>query len=265
MNNVLILGCGRSGTSMVAGMFQNSGAYFGDRLIAATAANPLGYFECHDMNQLNDRLIQHSLYGHMPKLLARLTRKLQPPVHRDPRSLWLGAPRWLRSVPLPDPLLAKMQYFISHTPFCFKDPRFSITLPFWSAVLPANVRYLVVFRDPYKTVDSMLKISRELYDPPLPLDERWAWVSWYRTYRRLLNTWSTQDDRWMFIWYDQIATGEAVPALERFVATPLATEQIDPRLSRSQAQPPKSNSRLQHQCAQLFAELQHRANQDMKR
>ena len=49
----LILGSGRSGTSMLAGTLSAAGYYIGDCLIEANEANPKGFFEDYEVNAIN--------------------------------------------------------------------------------------------------------------------------------------------------------------------------------------------------------------------
>src|SRR5262249_31665720 len=81
--NCLILGSGRSGTSLLAGTLRLAGYYMGEHLIPADASNPKGYFEDDEINAINEGL------------LAQVT----PPRSR-PASGW----RWLATVPVGTPI-----------------------------------------------------------------------------------------------------------------------------------------------------------------
>src|SRR5437879_5732793 len=114
MRNCLILGSGRSGTSMLAGMLHGAGYYMGTHLIPADESNPKGYFEDDEINAINEAL------------LAPVT-----PTLRCPSDGW----RWLARVPVgtPVPFLPAISERIEaqtrRIPFAFKDPRFCYTLP----------------------------------------------------------------------------------------------------------------------------------------
>ena len=43
--DLFITGSGRSGTSMVAGLFRATGAFMGQHLVKPRISNPLGFFE----------------------------------------------------------------------------------------------------------------------------------------------------------------------------------------------------------------------------
>ena len=55
--NCLILGSGRSGTSMAAGILARAGYFMGEELWPADIGNPKGYFEDREVNKINDELI----------------------------------------------------------------------------------------------------------------------------------------------------------------------------------------------------------------
>ena len=55
--NCLILGSGRSGTSMAAGILARAGYFMGAELWPADIGNPKGYFEDREVNKINDELI----------------------------------------------------------------------------------------------------------------------------------------------------------------------------------------------------------------
>lgn len=228
--NCLILGTGRSGTSMVAATFASAGVWMGDRLIPPNIANPKGFYEDSDINLLNDHFIVRALGG---ATLHRLLSLFRHPVHNDRRGFWLAAPRV--SFPIrPDAEEQRsIRSIVSNQPFCLKDPRFSVTLPAWKPFLPADTGRIVVFRDPRRMVDSVLRNAQERYDPRLPVDQTWVVLSWVRTYRRLLR-WAQGREDWFFVSWESMLDGSAHGALEAFARTPLDFSGIDPAVSRSQ-------------------------------
>jgi hypothetical protein len=52
MYNLIVLGSGRSGTSMATGLFSQAGYFMGDNLYKPTVANPKGFFENEDINSI---------------------------------------------------------------------------------------------------------------------------------------------------------------------------------------------------------------------
>ncbi len=53
----LILGAGRSGTSMVAGSLSQSGYFMGDNQIGSEQGNPKGLFEDEEIDGINAALL----------------------------------------------------------------------------------------------------------------------------------------------------------------------------------------------------------------
>ncbi len=257
MRSLLILGSGRSGTSMTAGLFRESGAYMGENSYAPRPANRFGFFEDEEINQINDRILRHMLQRRGRRYLWRLA----PPIHRHPFALWLAAPRRVEAVDPAPEVREAMRKHVSREPFCLKDPRFGLTLPTWRPLLPRGTRFLVVFREPDRTVDSMLREARELAEP-LPLTPEWAYRSWWRMYRRLLDDFS-RDGAWLFVRYEQIASGVALPALEAFAETELCTTQIRPDVRR--ARPREESAPLAGRARELFERLVARAERDVAR
>jgi hypothetical protein len=255
VHNLVILGSGRSGTSMTAGLFRESGAYMGERFHAPRESNRFGFFEDQQINAINDEILLRMLRGRWPH---RVWRRFAPAIYRHPNALWLAAPRTVRAVDASPELREAMRKHLARTPYCLKDPRFGFTLPTWRRELPPT-RFLVVFRDPDSTVDSQLREAHEVARP-LPLTPAWAYKAWDRMYRRLLDDLSREGE-WLFVRYEQIATGDAFPALEAFTQTELCITQIRPDVRRSQPRA-DSSSRAQR-CHALFERLLARADRDL--
>jgi hypothetical protein len=47
--SILVLGSGRSGTSLASGILSKAGYYMGENLMPATHTNPKGFFESFDI------------------------------------------------------------------------------------------------------------------------------------------------------------------------------------------------------------------------
>ena len=89
MKNVLILGSGRSGTSMVAGTLSKAGYFMGERLYKPRESNPKGFFEDPEINGINEALIA-KVVPHRPPLIGKWL------FHERP----IEGQRWLAHVPL---------------------------------------------------------------------------------------------------------------------------------------------------------------------
>jgi hypothetical protein len=245
---------------MVAATFASAGVWMGDRMIPRNIANPKGYFEDSDINVLNDHLIVRALGG---CTLHRLLRPFRHPVHNDRRAFWLAAPRF--SLPIrPDAEERRsIRSVVSHQPFCLKDPRFSVTLPAWKPFLPTDTGRIVVFRDPRRMLDSVLRNAWERYDPRLPVDERWVVLSWVRTYSRLLH-WAQDRNNWFFVSWESMLDGSAHGALEAFAQNTLDFNGIDPSVSRSKPHATAAVFSIA-QVGDVYRRLQQRAATDRDR
>lgn len=239
MRNLIVLGAGRSGTSAVAALFRNvRDIFYGYEVLAPTADNRFGYYEDEVVNAINNALIRQmtgtTLLDLVPqKWLPRIEERF-PWMHRDTRSLWMALPK--------KPLHWRLSYDVghmmgricAHQPFCLKDPRFGFTLPQWRPYLPEDTRFLVVFRDPARTVSSMLRDATALYDPPLPLTKTWAEEHWRLLYTRVCEQRGSDDDRWLFVESEDVVSGAAIPAIGRFAETELDTAELDGKLLTAQ-------------------------------
>src|SRR5712692_8846296 len=91
MRNCFILGCGRSGTSLTAGLFAQSGYFMGDHLYVGDEGNPKGYFEDREINGINEGLLAQLLPGPRRNLVDKLFKLAYP------KTQWY---RWLAELPL---------------------------------------------------------------------------------------------------------------------------------------------------------------------
>ncbi len=227
MRSCVVLGSGRSGTSMVAGTLHTAGYYMGDHLLPSTASNPAGYFEDQAINDLNEDI----LIPVTPLKPARPWGSLYP------RRLAYGN-RWLAVIdtsvalrPTPE-ILARMQSFTSQSPFCFKDPRFCYTLDAWRQAL-ADAVFLCVFREPGRTAASMMRDTRER-DYDLRLSRRRALQIWTVMYEHVLSRHQHRGE-WLFLHYDQFLDGTAIPRVEAVLETRIDASFVDRRLKRSES------------------------------
>jgi len=89
MHNVIILGSGRSGTSMVAGTLAKAGYFMGDHLYPGRESNPKGFFEDPEINGINEALLAQ-IVPKRPRLFGRWLFRSRP----------LQWQRWLGRVPV---------------------------------------------------------------------------------------------------------------------------------------------------------------------
>lgn len=139
---VCVLGMHRSGTSAVTRILNLLGVELGppEHLLASADDNPTGFWEHDTLRILNDELL--SIYG---------GRWDEPP---DFPNNWHELPavanlrRRAKSVISAD--------FGSSHLWGWKDPRNSLTLPFWQSLLP-SIRYVICLRNPSDVAQSLAR------------------------------------------------------------------------------------------------------------
>ena len=248
MHNCLIVGSGRSGTSLVAGLAHEAGYWCGPDLLEATPSNPMGYFESRVIEQLNEDI-----------LVSAIPLRRRWHVGPFARGRMGPAQRWLAEIPVdadlkPPPRLGEaIRRLAAREPFAFKDPRFCYTLGLWRPHLGA-VRYVCVFRDPLVTAQSMLTDARNArYLRDLEVDSARALRVWVAMYRHVLGKHAGQGD-WLFLHYDQLLDADGVARLAEFLEAPVTGESIDRGLRRS-----KRAGELPEEAATIYRELCRRA------
>lgn len=148
MKGVIVLGMGRSGTSLIADLVHRWGAYVGEQkdLLPADEGNPQGYWEPLPLVDLNLKLlasVRSSLF--VPPLLeadAELRALAKDPMVAEPARRLLepfsagGTRVWL-----------------------WKDPSLSLLLPFWQEIWP-DVVYVIALRNPLEVARSVSRWMR---------------------------------------------------------------------------------------------------------
>jgi hypothetical protein len=124
---------------MVARVLQECGVYLGepDQLVPATPTNPEGHFEHVDFLYVNKTV------------LRRLLGSWKAP----PRRLAWHVLGW-RLRPLRDQAIRLIEDMELRRPWAWKDPRTSLTLPFWLPLLP-DLRIVVCVREPLAVAHSL--------------------------------------------------------------------------------------------------------------
>lgn len=219
MRDCIVLGSGRSGTSMVAGALARAGYFMGEGLFAARAANPKGFFEAPEINGINEAL------------LAPVT-PASPPLGEGQR--WLAIPSAPIGAATGD-VDERIAAACARRPFCYKDPRFSFTLPAWEAHL-ADARRVCVFRDPALTAQSILEeVASAPYLRGLTLSPEYVLRLWTAQYREVLERLSRRGE-WLFLHYDQALAAEGLARLGAFLDAPVDPEFPDRKLRRRTAE-----------------------------
>src|SRR5262245_17329919 len=137
---VCVTGMHRTGTSLVAGLLHGHGLWLGDaaEMMPANPYNPDGYFENNRVMQVNNAILE--MFGGTWS---------SPP---DFPEGWTDDPRL-------DDIKSSARdvgegLASSHVVSGFKDPRASLTLPFWREVW-GDLAVIITVRNPLETARSL--------------------------------------------------------------------------------------------------------------
>jgi hypothetical protein len=135
---VAVVGMHRSGTSMVAKLLQQAGLNLGDEvdLMPPAAENPEGFYEHLEFVRLNDEVLNVAGAGWDCPPAAGFDWNHEALDPFRERARQLAAPLRVR------------------LPWGWKDPRTSLTLPFWRSAF-GPLRSVVVVRNPLEVVTSL--------------------------------------------------------------------------------------------------------------
>ncbi len=231
---LFVLGAGRSGTSLLAGLFRHTGLFMGEGAYRPRAANPHGFFEDREVNAINEALLA----------------PLLPPPPEPGAAYGQDVPgegqRWLARLPLHlhpaagPKLQERIRTLFARGPSCFKDPRFCHTLPAWRELLPegdADAAYLCVFRHPAVVLASVLQeVHSAPYLQTLAISTAQVLESWCSHYRHVLEHHAGRG-RWLFIAYEQLLDPAGLDRLEAFTGHALDRGLPEARLNRSRSSP----------------------------
>lgn len=234
MRNCLIMGSGRSGTSLMAGLLSDAGYFQGARFLRPKEDNPKGFFEDPYINDLNERIMRSAVRFTRLRWLHRLVPRIP-----------LRTNGWMARLPLDARVRASQQQqkeieeLVLRAPYCYKDPRFSYTYPAWKPFVTgtapgATTRVtpaisIVVFRHPAEVCASVLQFfsrRRADYTPSFIFDV------WLCIYQHILQH-AGQGGEWLFVDYRDLLSGQAVLRLEHALGTTTNRQMIDPALNRS--------------------------------
>jgi len=235
MKNCLIIGSGRSGTSMLGGVLHDAGYYMGKNLYEAHHSNPKGFFECGEINDLNEDILSYYNCSWLPHILYKILRVAKPKKGRRQQ--------WLLSIPPEitvdysnNQIERRIQSALTKQPFCYKDPRFSYTLPVWKKYLDPQTRFICVFRAPNITVNSILReCASRRYLRSLYIDNEYASNVYLNIYSHILKKNEEIADKILFVHYEQILDGSAIPKMSAFLKVELSNKFADSKLRRTQA------------------------------
>ncbi len=229
MRNCLILGSGRSGTSMAAGVLHRAGYFMGDHLNPPNETNPKGQFEDREVNSINEDILAQVIPERPSNILGGLFFKKRP----------VFGQRWLSSLPLEtiipssSHLEKRIEALVEREPYCFKDPRFSYTLSLWRPFLK-NPVYICVFRHPGVTVSSILNQKKKVpHLKNFSINTKQAFQVWRLMYSRILKVHYREGGEWVFLHYNQFFDGSAFQKLENKLVVAADRGFVDSKLNRS--------------------------------
>ncbi|MCW8925544.1 MAG: glycosyltransferase [Xanthomonadales bacterium] len=132
---IVVLGMHRSGTSLLSGLLESAGIYFGasGEFIAPNNENPKGFWERKDIRYLNDQLL-HSVHCDWSEISglgkANFPEDLKTSCLRDANSI-----------------LANLTQSSTTGLVGIKEPRFCVLIDFWLQVLSPERFFILVNRD----------------------------------------------------------------------------------------------------------------------
>lgn len=251
---LFVLGAGRSGTSLLAGLFRRTGLFMGAAAYRTREANPLGFYEDREVNAINE------------DLLAPL---LPAPTHGGDRFQpgWdqpSDGQRWLARLPLTCAVEStaeteqRIQALYRQGASCFKDPRFCYTLPIWRRLLDpaeiASTAFLCVFRSPAVVLSSVLReVGSAPYLRHLAISVDQVSDCWSLQYRHVLEQ-HASEGRWLFVAYEQMFQPSGLDRIEVFTGHAVDRSLPTTELNRSVPLQPAPA-----QLNELYAELCERA------
>ncbi len=250
MRNVIVLGSGRSGTSMLAGTLASAGYDLGGTPYPPRDANPKGFFETHAVNGVNEEILAATLPRH-PRFEA--------------------GQRWLAELALDTPLVVpdsarqRIVELVQRSPYCFKDPRFCHTLEAWRPHAQGAL-VLCVFRDPAVTARSILQECREApYLKSLPMFFERALATWTNMYAHALQSYrreaaSARAADWRFVHYDQLLESSGLERLAEWTGASIDTSFPEASLDRT-----RCSRAVDAATAEIYAQLCALAKHEPKR
>jgi hypothetical protein len=236
MKNCLILGSGRSGTSMLGGILHQAGYFMGDKLHRPEPSNPKGFFEWMTINQINEQILApYGKSGFVDKLIEIIFKKNTVYNPRGKNQKWLLSLPAETDVNRLSPQVEEgIQEVLGKEHFCYKDPRFSYTLPVWRNFLKQDTVFICVFREPDVTVNSILKECRTReYLRSLYITRRMAYAVWFNIYSHILFKHAGNFKNFVFVHYDQIYNGTALPVLSEMLDVSLQRDFVEEDLNRT--------------------------------
>ena len=252
MRNCLIMGFGRSGTSLMGGILHQAGYFMGEDLYHPRHSNPKGFFECAFINGINERILQPYDYYFTKKNYPDLGKPFSPFCPGEGHR-WISYIESDTEVTSTDPLvLEKIQQAVAIQGYAYKDPRFNYTLNVWLHYLQDDVVLICMFRNPADTIMSVLnECASAQYLSDFAINPQIAEQLWINSYTQLLGKMNQNSSRqFIVIHYHQLLTGSVLEKISDLIQTKIDVRFADETLNRTQ-----SDFKVSNETKVIYSEL----------
>lgn len=217
---LIIAGMHRSGTSLTANWLAQCGLDIGDALVPADWSNPTGHYEDVMFSHLQRDILRANGTNHL------IT---------DERRITVSAEHRMQALDL-------LRCRATSSQWGWKDPRTTLLLDFWLDVLP-DVRVLVVYRDPVKAIDSLVRREyghhrKQRFYRRWPVRARYSFANlllirryarvWWRYNRDVLAFAAAHPERTLVLHIDTLVAHGAILVSYLNRAWGFALEPVDP-------------------------------------
>jgi len=240
MRNCLIMGFGRSGTSLMGGILHEAGYFMGENLYPPRHSNPKGFFECEAINGINEKILMPYDYCHRTEDYPKWEKTYSP--YRPGEGH-----RWISYIPSDTHIVShdqsiseSIKSMVGMKRFAYKDPRFNYTLDVWMPLLPEDTVCICMFRDPSETVESVLtECASADYLSDFAIHRELTEELWYNSYQHLLKKVKKYPERtFLFVHYNQLISGERMEHLYSTLQFQIDSHFVEPSLYRSRMRYP---------------------------
>jgi hypothetical protein len=237
VKNCIILGFGRSGTSLMGGILYHSGYFMGDNLYHPRESNPKGFFENEVINGINEKILSNYDFIKIVNAADLLLCKSSPfnPLYGQRWLSYIEAGTYISC--FDDHTILEIKKALDVPVFAYKDPRFNFTLPLWNKYLSGEVAYICMFRQPEIVVESVLKDCTTRYPPgDFYINREIIIKLWYNSYKRVLQYMNNEiSKKIIFVHYEQLLSKEIFPLLTRELDVYLDDHFVSHELNRSRS------------------------------
>jgi hypothetical protein len=138
---IFIIGMHRSGTSLVANLLNKAGAFLGesDDLLPPNFDNRYGFYENKEFVEINDKILEKFGLQWDSAKTPDFEKKIDLKKEKELANEFIK------------------EISSGHNVVAFKDPRATLTLPFWRDIIDVDIKVLFVRRNPLEICASLKK------------------------------------------------------------------------------------------------------------